>query len=267
MPSIIGLHRMGRHDKVKHPKCSECHPGLVADAPRVVIDNPPPGGWTEADKVPAKPRKQRTLREAIESAPIINIDAPFGKTRETWLMEAVERLRPTFESVGFPIPEKVRVSVGWPGGRGKKTGVIGQCWPVALSSDATHAIFISPVVTDPVEVLATLVHELVHASVPAGTSHRGAFVKAARTIGLVAPWTGTSAGPELKPTLEVMAEQLGGYDHAGLSSIGRLAVQTTRMLKVACPDCGCIIRMTRTWIENAGTPTCGCGGEMSEAGA
>lgn len=39
----------------------------------------------------------------------------------------------------------------------------------------------------------------------------------------------------------------------------------SRMLKVSCADCGCVIRMTRTWLDSAGAPTCGCGGTMDEA--
>jgi len=186
-------------------------------------------------------------------------------TREQWLMAGVECLRSIFVDAGFPIPSRVRVSVGWPGGRGKKSGVIGQCWPTDMAGDGLHHIFISPKLTDPIEVLATLAHELVHASVPKGSKHRGPFVKAAATLGLVAPWTATTAGPELRERLVAYAEGLGAYDHGGLTALGRQAVQGTRMRKVECSECGCVIRMTRKWIEDAGLPTCGCGGEMQEA--
>lgn len=37
---------------------------------------------------------------------------------------------------------------------------------------------------------------------------------------------------------------------------------TTRLRKVHCVGCGCIVRMSRTWIVQ-GLPTCACGGEMS----
>jgi hypothetical protein len=36
------------------------------------------------------------------------------KTREAWLMELTERLSPMFQQAGWSIPEKLRVSVGWP---------------------------------------------------------------------------------------------------------------------------------------------------------
>jgi len=85
------------------------------------------------------------------------LDGPL--TREQWLLAGVECLRSIFVDAGFPIPSRVRVSVGWPGGRGKKSGVIGQCWPTDLAGDGLHHIFISPKLTDPIEVLATLAHE------------------------------------------------------------------------------------------------------------
>lgn len=40
--------------------------------------------------------------------------------------------------------------------------------------------------------------------------------------------------------------------------------QTTRMLKVQCPACGYLARVTRKWLEEAGTPTCPCGERMVE---
>jgi len=191
------------------------------------------------------------------------LDGPL--TREQWLLAGVDCLRSIFVDAGFPIPSRVRVSVGWPGGRGKKSGVIGQCWPTDMAGDGLHHIFISPKLTDPVEVLATLAHELVHASVPKGSKHRGPFVKAAAKIGLVAPWTATKPSADFADALKAYAEGLGTYDHGGLTALGRQAVQTTRMLKVECPDCGCVVRMTRKWLDEAGAPTCGCGGEMQEA--
>lgn len=38
--------------------------------------------------------------------------------------------------------------------------------------------------------------------------------------------------------------------------------QTTRMRKIECFGCGCIVRMTRAAMERSGVPTCGCGGTM-----
>ena len=40
--------------------------------------------------------------------------------------------------------------------------------------------------------------------------------------------------------------------------------QTTRMLKLECPDDGYIVRTTQKWID-VGLPTCPCGTEMELA--
>jgi hypothetical protein len=35
------------------------------------------------------------------------------------------------------------------------------------------------------------------------------------------------------------------------------------LLKVTC-ECGCVVRMTRKWLDEVGPPTCGCGTAMVE---
>lgn len=37
----------------------------------------------------------------------------------------------------------------------------------------------------------------------------------------------------------------------------------SRMLKVECPRCGCVVRMARSWMSRAGMPACGCGARMT----
>ena len=181
-------------------------------------------------------------------------------------MQAVRALRPIFKSNGIELPEEVRVSVGWPGGRGKKDGVIGQCWSSKASEDGVHQIFISPVLKDSDRVLATLVHELVHA-VDDCNGHRAAFGRMARAMGLEGPLTATVAGDELKATLDKIIGKLGDYPHAALR--GAVATsqpkQTTRMLKVECPDDGYTVRTTRKWLDAMGTPVCPCGLQMEVA--
>jgi len=39
--------------------------------------------------------------------------------------------------------------------------------------------------------------------------------------------------------------------------------QGCRLLKVVC-ECGCVVRMTRKWLDEVGPPTCGCGSAMVE---
>lgn len=204
------------------------------------------------------------------------------KTRENWLTEATTMLRQyVHEVTGETVPE-VSVSVGWPGGRGDKTGVIGQCWNKAVVADGKAAIFISPVLDDPIRVLDVLVHEMVHALHPEA-GHRGAFAKTASAIGLTGPMTATVAGDQFKPVAARLAMMLGPLAHGRINAGGTVVrtdpktgkrvpltpwgspKQSTRMLKVQCPEDGYTVRMTRKWLDTMGAPTCPCGTQMVEA--
>lgn len=184
---------------------------------------------------------------------------PFTPTREEWLLRAIDALRPDFEAIEAKLPSDIRVSIGWMGGRGKKVGVIGQCWMPEAVEDQQPAIFLIPTLKEPVDILAVLVHELVHAS--GQRQHRaGAFGKVAGKVGLVGPWTGTSPSEPLKAKLAVLAEKLGPFPHSKITA-GTLTgkagprIQSTRMLKLVCPDCGYTVRTTRKWLDIA-TPGC-----------
>lgn len=209
--------------------------------------------------------------------------APKFATREEWLVAAVEALRPRFELVGATIPA-VRVSVGWPGGRGKKNSVIGQCWAASASTDSVAQVFISPVLDATVGtpakdgasgtegVLDVLVHELVHAVDDNKSGHKGEFTKLAKALGLTGKMTATVAGPELAEHLNGLANTLGAYPHAaitaGADGADGPSKQGTRMLKVECAEgSGYVVRMTRKWLDEYGTPTCPCHSERMEEAA
>lgn len=204
----------------------------------------------------------------VEAETLVRVNAEPPQTREAWMLSAIEALTPLFNDAGATVPA-LRVSVGWPGGRGNKRNTIGQCWAASAVEDGMPAIFISPVLKDPVQVLDVIAHELVHAVGNRG--HRGGFSKLAGTLGLVAPWTATTPGPELKASLTALAEKLGPFGHAkvtaehGLFGIGpsQPPVQSTRMLKVVCPEDGYTVRTTRKWLE-LGNPSCPDGHDMIE---
>lgn len=183
-------------------------------------------------------------------------------TREEWLVAAVAALSPFFQEIGEELPE-VRVSVGWPGGNGRKNSVIGQCWSTKVAADSVSQLFISPVLDDTVRVLDVLAHELIHAIDDCQSGHKGRFAKIAKALGLTGKMTATVAGDELKATLEVIAASLGDYPHAALVNPGAGAEgpkkQSTRMMKVECAEgSGYKARMTRQWLEEFGAPICPC---------
>jgi hypothetical protein len=189
-------------------------------------------------------------------------EAALHKTREAWLMALTEGLSPMFEQAGWPIPEKLGVSVGWPSEKAlaPKQRVIGQCWPPVYSADSSTQIFISPVLADTIEVGATLVHELVHAAVGCAFGHKGPFKRLALSVGLIGPMRSTRAGEGLRARLNALMSELGPYPHAAMQ-IRRRARQSTRMLKIECPSCEYTARVAQKWLD-VGVPTCPCGTRM-----
>ncbi len=202
------------------------------------------------------------------------VDGRRFETREAWLLGAIEALRPLFAEIEVEVPA-VRVSVGWPGGRGKKGTVIGQCWPGLASEDGMGQIFISPILNDPARILDVLAHELIHAvNHAAGQNGHGAdFARIAKPLGLTGKMTATVASEDLAARLAEIAEVLGAFPHAAM--VGTLQggaegpkKQGTRMLKVECAQgLGYKVRMTRSWIEEVGFPICPCHGEEMVLGA
>ncbi|GAA3473864.1 hypothetical protein [Nonomuraea roseola] len=219
------------------------------------------------------------------------------KTREAWLIKAMETFRPRFKEIGFPLPKKVHVSVGYGSdGRGTENGtILGVCFASFVSNDGANHIYISPEIGDTARVLDVLMHELCHAADDCRNGHQGPFADAAKALGLVGPMTATVAGEDLALELKKMAQDLGEYPHGVLTpraytqtpatpkggdapseelpparrippaSSGPKA-QTNRhvLLKCVADGCDCEgyqVRTSRKWVE-IGLPFCPCGSEM-----
>lgn len=189
------------------------------------------------------------------------------QNREAWLIAAAQAMTPWFTAVDEEVPP-FRVSVGWPGGRGPKKTTRGQCWPTSSADDKTAQIFISPMQSDTVTTLAVLLHEMAHAVDDCESKHNGNFIKIARKLGFQHKWTSSSnRTEELTERLSGLAERLGDFPSASIVT-GRAAdgpaKQSTRMLKLECPEDGYIVRTTQKWID-LGLPTCPCGVELEQA--
>lgn len=175
--------------------------------------------------------------------------------REEWLNTAVAELRPIFDAVNFPLPSLIRVTCGFPSSRARANNAfIGEHWSPAASNDNHHEILISPVVDDPVQVFATLVHELCHAATD-GHGHDRVFTRCARSLWLEGKATATSAGDEFRANFSNLLESLGTYPHARLNIEAIRRKQSTRMLKAACPACGYTVRLSKSWADQ-GLPVC-----------
>jgi SprT-like family len=197
------------------------------------------------------------------------------QNREAYLNEALQLLRPKFVEAQLDLPELLRVAAGWPsrGGTSEKKRVIGQCWKAEAATDNVTQIFISPWLSEPIQVLETLVHELIHAALPEA-KHGADFKDAMKKIGLVGKATATVAGPDLKTFLEHLAADLGDYDNArvGLDTPSDTPKrQVGRQRKIFCPakdkhegETDVIYRASKKVID-LGLPLCPvCGTQLEQ---
>lgn len=212
-------------------------------------------------------------------------------TREAWLEAGIEVFRPRFAALGYELPQRVHVSVGFSyGARAESKKILGTTWRKEISADEVHHVFISPEIGDPVEAVETLLHELIHVVLNCEDGHRGRFIDIAAALGFEKPWTATPSGIVLATELITIAESLGTYPHGALdlSKAKQLVTlppagpggtiitikpssgpgkQSTRQLKVSCmaKDCPCggyVVRTTAKWLA-IGNPRCPAGNEMT----
>jgi hypothetical protein len=180
--------------------------------------------------------------------------------REAWLYAVRDRLRPLFDEAGYPMPDNVRISCGFPGVGALGTARYrrGECWAAECSTGNVFEIFISPRVADQQTVTVILLHELVHATVGLSTGHRGPFAKAAKKLGLVAPLTTATPNDGLAAKLQLIVEEVGPYPHREMDVATETSgpkKQGTRMLKAECGECGYTVRLTKKWASIA-EPLC-----------
>ena len=149
-----------------------------------------------------------------------------------------------------------RVTCGWPSTRGTAATarVLGECWSHRASSDGTIEIIVSIALDDPLHVLGTLCHELLHAALPEGVGHRPPFGARAKALGLEGKPTATVVGPRFQAAVAELLAALGPFPGAALDVTSRKK-QSTRLLKAQCPACGYLVRVTRVWLAVA-IPRC-----------
>lgn len=145
-------------------------------------------------------------------------------TREAWLRAAVRKMAPWLkEQAELELDvEKTPALCGFAKGiRGKN--VIGACYHhgVVPEDEKQRVIFIFPTLDRPVQVLETLLHEMVHAALPNEVAHKGPFKRAVKALGLAGKATATYAeeGSPLHIALTALAEELGPYPHSRLAPI------------------------------------------------
>lgn len=169
---------------------------------------------------------------------------------------------------GLAVP-LVRVGVGFPS-RGMRSKTIGQCWAREAAQDGVCEITIRITERDPIDVLAILGHELIHAALNCTGNHGATFSRPMRMLGFEGKPTATHAGAALKLELAALASRLGSYPgQEGLNPYGPTSgpkKQGTRMIRCVCDTCQFQFRTTRTWISAnggvLGCPNLECDGQM-----
>ena len=174
-------------------------------------------------------------------------------SRESWLMEAVEQIKPIFERMGYQVP-LVKVSVGFPS-TGSKGRHLGQCWSTRSSDDGVNQIFIAPHLPTPIEVLDTLVHELVHAVDDCQSGHGENFKRIAKDIGLKGPMRSAGADEFLMQDLIKISNQLGNFPHGRLSIPRAASNAGVKRPGAICLKCGYEIVMFKKYLD-IGPPIC-----------
>lgn len=125
------------------------------------------------------------------------------KTREEWLRAGVKAMSPWLVKHGHSMPDVWDVGVAEPHRK-----VIGRCYP-------EQHLFVMGHIVEPVAVLATVLHEMLHAAVGIVHKHKGPFAILARAVGLEGKLTATYAkeGTPLHEALGKLALKLGEYPH------------------------------------------------------
>jgi hypothetical protein len=173
--------------------------------------------------------------------------------REEWLMRAVVHLEPIFQRGGYQVPQ-VKVSIGFPS-TGAKGRHLGQCWGSKASEDGINQIFIAPNQSDPVEVLDTLTHELVHAVDDCKSGHGEGFKKIATDVGLKGPMRSAGASEHLKQDLIRIAQALGHFPHARLLIARGASRAGIKRPGAKCAKCGYEVVMLKKHLP-LGPPIC-----------
>lgn len=199
-----------------------------------------------------KPEKPKANHKATHSTVV------YAGTREEWLNAFVAAARPIFAERGHPIPDKVRVSVGFTGARGGKK-VLGACWHEEASTDGTREIFVVPTIDDSSQIAGIVTHELCHTLFGPDEKHGRNFAKAVHDLGLEGKATSAGAGhlPDVEwhEWADPILAALGNLPHAALDPTkSGVKKQKTRLLKGCCEDCGFTVRLTAKWVNAAKGP-------------
>ena len=203
----------------------------------------------------------------VAETPSVDHFVWFTPSREEWLRQAVVAMLPLLEEVKLSLdPSIVPVSVGFPKVSHGKGDAIGVCHVKGAcpTDDRLRPIFISPVLHDPVmEILPTLLHEMVHAALPPEAGHRKPFADAVKALGLAGKPTHTflEYGTFLHQLLSDLANHLGPYPHVAMAQSRKPG--TKKWVRMVSPeDPSYRVDILLDTLEEHGAPRDPWGNEM-----
>ena len=200
------------------------------------------------------------------------------QTREEWLQNiTIKYISNHFENCGYPTLKRVieagvfdiQFSVSFMANSrsGSKKLTIGQYLNPNFNKDGGFKsnILIHPRLNDSIQVVGTLIHELIHYEFPQD-GHGKNFRKMALAVGLEGKMTATTVSEDLTKRIKKWILYNGEYPHQSFDqNTYERKKQSTRMIKVQCLDSNEIcgegrykVRMSRTLIEQFGEPICPC---------
>lgn len=194
-------------------------------------------------------------------------------TRETWLNAAAailidEIIQPVI-SIEKPL---MRYSLTAPKTHLKNSRVLGECWAKEASADNTHEIFLTANLgcTDSVLILATLLHEQLHAYDNLEHGHTAPFINLCKLTGLEGgetakaknSFTATRPTAGLAVLLQDIVDTIGEIPHGALNAAASgKPKQKNRQLLIECTNnCGFKFRASQKAINSMTSNTClSCG--------
>ncbi|MCG8450025.1 MAG: hypothetical protein MI725_10670 [Pirellulales bacterium] len=196
-------------------------------------------------------------KRKIDPAPPVSS----AEAREKWLRDVASGMTGWFDDLGFPLPA-FEVRSGFPS-VGMRSPNISESW--TQDDGASYVVFIRPDRSEAFDVAAALAFQLCHIAVGKRDSHGHLFRHLAISIGLRGTKTESPPGVLFKEIVTPVLEQAGDLPSPEITPTDKdkRTRQTARLLKVACQECGYVVRVSRKWLEGVGPPHCPLHGPMT----
>lgn len=175
-------------------------------------------------------------------------------------MEIGSAISAWFTQLGSPVP-RVQIISGFPSS-GRRSRRIAECWP----DDGGRAfrMLVRPDTNDPYRLAGAIALNL--ACIAAGSGYESVkqFRHLAISVGLRGRRTESSPGLLFRELMKPILQQAGEVPRSDehLAPVIAVAKQRTRLVRVACSDCGYVVRVAQKWLDQIGPPLCPLHGAM-----